>query len=361
MTIEINLEGVIYSFMVQEIREEINKANGEDLKINIASPGGFVYPGLLLYNVLNNYSGQVHTHLMSVAASMASVIAMAGDLVTAESASVFMIHNASMYDGGDYRDFKKHADYLEKMTDMLARIYADKTGKSVADIRVLMDDETYLFGNEMKTAGFVDEVIDSKKKTTKNEAVTFARLAVADCLAEMKAHDTEKDDLEKAAALLPEAAIDNKPRNNADKTKKTEVKKTMDLQTFLAENPTAKAAFDAEMKINFDAGFKAGTEDLQAKVNQVTPYMVDKEGKPYPVAVKNLAVDVLEGKAGLDALKGAITVLDAQTEQNNSAAAAGEGGAETPPQNHDTGGGSEDGNIRNEEDYNAGLERIKES
>jgi ATP-dependent protease ClpP protease subunit len=185
------------------LKEELESANGDDIKLEISSPGGFVYDGIDMFNQLINYSGKVHTHLTGLAASMASYIALAGDRITAESNAVYMIHNPSggLY-GADYREAQKYADYMKGLTALMAKTYAKRTGKSERDIRKLMDDESFYFGAEMKEAGFVDEIFELEKRESKDDAVAYAKLAFDDCIMKMKTLDKSKEDMIKVAAIL---------------------------------------------------------------------------------------------------------------------------------------------------------------
>lgn len=185
-----------------DIRRELEAANGEDIQVNISSPGGFVWDGLEIFNLLKNYEGHVTTHLMGLAASMASYVALAGDKITAESNSVFMIHNVSIGVNGDYRSITKAANFVEGLTKLLAKVYAKKTGKSIKEIRSLMDEESYFYGSEIKDEGFVDEVIALGKDDTRSDAVAFANLQIEECNSKMKEIEDKKNDIEKAAALL---------------------------------------------------------------------------------------------------------------------------------------------------------------
>lgn len=354
MAVKIKVEGVIYSWEVADILREIEAAGGKDLYVEVSSPGGIIYAGLRLYNVLKNYPGNVHTHNMGLAASMASVILLAGDKVTAESASVLMIHNASVYTEGDYREMQKSANYLEGLTNVLANIYAEKTGKSLKDIRALMDDESYFFGSEMKDAGFVDSVAQAENAGDRGAAISLAKLDVENCVAELKSNEKATEDLEKAAAIFKGTAQDEKPRNNADTTKKVEVKK-MDFKQFLAENPAAKAEYDTGLKAQYDAGVSA----VEAKIKKVSVYLVDTEAKTYSAAVKNLAVKVLTGESDVAALEGAVTVLDAQDEEKKSVAAKKEGIKDTPASNQDETIVADDGTVNNEASHAAAVKRVK--
>ena len=197
------ISGVIgWDIEAQDVRAFLNGADSKDVEIQISSPGGFVYPGLEIYNLLRNYEGHVTTRLMGLAASMASYIAMVGDYIIAEDNAVFMIHNASGFAMGDHNTMYEAGGVLEGLSNLLAKKYMEKTGQSLEEMKALMDKTTFLFGDEVEQAGFVDEIAKTDKEKDRAAAIALATISVADCVARMKASEQEKEDLERAAALL---------------------------------------------------------------------------------------------------------------------------------------------------------------
>ncbi len=200
----IPISGVIgWDVEPADIRAALEAAAGEDVDIRISSPGGFVTQGLEIYNLIRNYQGHKQTHLMGLAASMASYIVLAGDRIIAEDNAIFMVHNAHAAAIGDQHTLRKAADIVEALSNLIGRAYAAKSGKSSSEIQAMMDEETFLFGSEILDAGFVDEIIPStENKPDKAAAVASARSAVAACMADPRFQDAG-DTLLKAAALLP--------------------------------------------------------------------------------------------------------------------------------------------------------------
>lgn len=356
----IMIDGVIgWDVSARDVQVALEQANGEDITVEISSPGGFVYPGIHIYNMLKNYPGQVHAHLMGLAASMSSLIAMAGDLITAESNSVFMIHNASLYAQGDYRTMQKAANISKGISNMLAKTYAARSGKDVAEIMRLMDEETYLFGDEAKSGGFVDEVTESKTKSTKEEAVAMAHASVMACRDIMKDNEKMTDDIEKLAAMIPSekpqkgAAQHTAMRAGDDNSQKGVAK--MDLQELMAKDPALNAQVEALKKGEFDSGTKAGMEKMQAKIKSTTAFLASDA---YPAPIKSLALQVLNGEKDQAALDGAVTVYDAMKESMKQDDAAKEAG-KLPETNGAQTTVSQDGAINNEADLESAVSRIK--
>lgn len=128
-----------------------------DIVVRINSPGGNVWDGVSIFNLLKNHEAQVHVEIDGLAASAASCIAMAGDLITMNEGSMMMIHNPWMLAMGDAGDMRKAADMLDKITSEFAGIYERRTGQSHDEVLQLMDAETWFTADEAISAGFADE------------------------------------------------------------------------------------------------------------------------------------------------------------------------------------------------------------
>lgn len=164
--------------------------NENELRIVIDSPGGDVFEGVTIFNVIrdfarNNPSVKITTYIQGMAASMASAIALAANAVSdsnkviAEDNSIFMIHDAWGFVVGNENDMREAAEYFAMIDSMLSSIYMRKTGKSEDDIRSMMDAETWLWGKNILEAGFVDEIIDGENNADEpanmNDSLISAR------------------------------------------------------------------------------------------------------------------------------------------------------------------------------------------
>ena len=118
------------------------------LVVEINSPGGNVWDGLSIYNMLRGRQAPVTTRVVGIAASIASIIALAGDTVEMAEASLFMIHDPSGMVAGTSEDMRKMADALDQHAEVLAGIYAKATGKPVPQIRAAMKAETWFTAKE---------------------------------------------------------------------------------------------------------------------------------------------------------------------------------------------------------------------
>lgn len=144
----------------KKVIDLINQAkNNEDLEIEINSGGGSVFAGSEIYTALKSYSGKVTTKVIGLAASAASVIAMAGDKILISPTGQIMIHNASGGFGGDYRDMEKGAEILKNVNATISNAYRIKTGLSSDELLDMMNKETWLTPQQALEKKFVDEIM----------------------------------------------------------------------------------------------------------------------------------------------------------------------------------------------------------
>ena len=127
------------------------------LVVEINSPGGNVWDGLAIYNMLRGRQAPVTTRVVGIAASIASIIAIAGDTIEMADASLFMIHDPSGMVAGTSDDMRKMANALDQHAEILAGIYTKRTGKTSAQIRAAMTAETWFTAQEAIQFGLADK------------------------------------------------------------------------------------------------------------------------------------------------------------------------------------------------------------
>lgn len=154
-------------------REELKQHAG-DLTVVINSPGGDVFAGLAIYNALVNHNGNVTVRVDGLAASIASVIAMAGDKIIMSPGSMIMIHRPSVYAAGTVDDMEKAKDVLMKIEEGITPIYAKRTGLSDEKITELLEAETWMLADKAVELGFADEVSEAPEKQKQDESVQNA-------------------------------------------------------------------------------------------------------------------------------------------------------------------------------------------
>lgn len=141
------------------VDKAIEKANGEDLEVVINSGGGSVFAGSEIYTALKSYPGNVTVKIVGLAASAASVVAMAGKKIMMSPTAQMMIHNVSSCAAGDYREMEHTAEILKSANDTIANAYRLKTGKAQEELLRLMDNETWMTAQKAKEHGFIDEIM----------------------------------------------------------------------------------------------------------------------------------------------------------------------------------------------------------
>lgn len=152
---------------------------GKPVTVRINSPGGSVFEGIAAYELLKAHQGRITVLVDGIAASIGSIIAMAGSEIRMGGASMLMIHDASLATHGTVRQLLKDAGTLEKISNALAGIYADRTKKPLEEIRKLMLEETWLTAAECVKLGFADKIdATAKPAATASWKAADCRLAL---------------------------------------------------------------------------------------------------------------------------------------------------------------------------------------
>ena len=133
-----------------------NAKKGEKLDVFISSSGGSVFAGSEIFTELKSYKGEVEVNIVGIAASAASVIAMAGDKILMSPTGTIMIHNASSIGYGDHTALTKTAEVLKVIDESIANAYEMKTGRNHSELLELMGNETWLSLAKAKELNFVD-------------------------------------------------------------------------------------------------------------------------------------------------------------------------------------------------------------
>lgn len=164
---ELQLYGPVseYSWWGDEVtpkafRDELNALGDVDeIVVRLNSAGGDVFAGLHIYQLLKEHKAKVTVRVEGLAASIASIIACAGDTIIMPKGSMMMVHNpwTSVW-GAEANDLRHTADVLDKIRDALVEVYAEKTGMEAEDIKALMDAETWLTASEAIEKGFATEL-----------------------------------------------------------------------------------------------------------------------------------------------------------------------------------------------------------
>ena len=187
----------------KKVTAQLRAIGDRPVEVQINSPGGDMFEGLAIYNVLREHPQAVTIKVMGMAASAASVITMAGDTVEIGAASFVMIHNCWVGAVGNRHDMAEVAAFLAPFDQAMADVYAQRTGKTSAECAKWMDDETYMSGSVAIERGFADELlaadktkVDADAKATdrsvnKVRAMELALVAGGATRAQARAHINE--------------------------------------------------------------------------------------------------------------------------------------------------------------------------
>ncbi len=255
---KIEIKGEIgWDTTAQEVKNKLKKSTG-DITVEVNSVGGSVYQGIEIFNSLHSYTkGKVTTVNTSMAASMASYILLVGDTVKAYSNATYMIHNALTYAYGNAKELRKVAKQLDGLSNIIAEKYVSKTGKPIHEIKQMMDDETFLYGNEMLDEGFVDEIVDIDKPLPKEQAILAVQGEYSKCLLSSKEHCKAEGYNKDIDAILATMPSDEKIVNQ---------KQGADMAVTKEEFDAIQAKYDASLaeKEKMEKEAKALADNVEA-------------------------------------------------------------------------------------------------
>lgn len=149
----------------KKVASQLRAIGDRPVECHINSPGGDVFEGIAIYNVLREHPQTVTIKVMGMAASAASIIAMAGDAIEIGAASFIMIHNTWVVSAGNRHDMREVAEWLEPFDQALVEVYAARTGQEPKAIAKWMDDETFMSGSMAIDRGFADSLLAADTMT----------------------------------------------------------------------------------------------------------------------------------------------------------------------------------------------------
>jgi ATP-dependent protease ClpP protease subunit len=163
------------SITSKTISTALKSLAGKDVEIRINSPGGDMFEGISIYNILAEHKGNVTVKITGVAASAASIIAMSGSEIRMGLGTFMMIHNCWVMAVGNRHDMMEVASYLEPFDMALRDIYMSRTNQSAKDVGAWMDIEKMFSANEAIENGFADALLDDKTITKDTKASERAK------------------------------------------------------------------------------------------------------------------------------------------------------------------------------------------
>lgn len=258
-----------------------------DVTARLNSGGGYIDQGIAIFNALAGHRGHVHIIVDAVAASSASIIAMAGDTVTMRAGAQMMIHDPARFTWGNAGDHEKSTEQLNKTADLMADIYAERAGENSADIREEMKEELWLTGAEAVERGFADKTEGGKAKSV--AAFDYRLYAHAP----KKLVATAKKERWSFDAVQPPAASAAKPK--AKKEQPIMATKPNPADTAPADPPNAAAPVSAE---DVKARIKAITEDDAATGHEaLAKHLAFDTDMPVEAAIATLTAAATDAPA----------------------------------------------------------------
>lgn len=178
----------------KRVAAALRRIGDQEVYVDINSPGGNFFEGVAIYNMLRQHSQKVHVRILGLAASAASVIAMAGDEIQIGRAGFLMIHNAWVIALGNRHDMREAADVLEPFDDAMASVYAAQSGVEKAQISEWMDQEKWFNGDQAVEVGLADGLLP------------------ADAVAEGEPQNRTRNSTKKVDTLLAKAGMPRSER-----------------------------------------------------------------------------------------------------------------------------------------------------
>jgi ATP-dependent protease ClpP protease subunit len=254
-------------FSDEDVLAALQEMSG-DIVVHINSAGGAAFQGIAIYNALKSHEGSVSIVVDALAASAASVIAMAGDTVTMGTGSMLMIHDPAGITIGTSKDHRKTAENLDSIGEAAAEIYAAKTGLSHDDVLALMAAETWMRGEEAVEKGFADAVV-------KTETM---RAPIFDYSLFMKVPDAIRSSSSNRAEAVPGATAAHAAHS-------------MEIRLMPGTNPTSPAPAPAPIVPTAEIDTKNVTNDIFSRCRSAKLTMEETD-----VILKDAGNDVVKAQ-----------------------------------------------------------------
>jgi ATP-dependent Clp endopeptidase proteolytic subunit ClpP len=193
------------SLTAKELCRTIAAIDTAEIVLHIASPGGSVSDGLAIYNALVSHPAKVTSRVEGWTASMATIVALAGETVAMYDNCLFMIHNPLLLCVGNASELRQQADWLDRVSAIMAGIYMARTTKTEAELQAALDAETYLSADEALDWGFVTEVVVAEQAAAACDRTALEALGFHDPQALGRTLSAENEGkLSDARALIDE-------------------------------------------------------------------------------------------------------------------------------------------------------------
>jgi ATP-dependent Clp protease, protease subunit len=281
--------------------DEAVRNQSKELTVVINSGGGSVFAASEIYTDLKSFKGTVNVEIVGIAASAASVLAMAGKNVSMSPTAQVMIHNAATGTWGDYRDMDHTSDFLQKVNQSIMNAYIAKTGKTADDLKAMMDAETWMTAQEAKEAGFIDAIMFENEI---NAVANIERPELVNGMLPKEVIDKMRNELANdRSRLVVNASTETGPINNTEG-----VKQPMNLEQLKNDHPEL---FNQVKNTGYEEGVTAERGRIQAIEDLALPgneELINKAKFETGVSAEAVAMEIIkaEKQRGQNRLQNAI-------------------------------------------------------
>lgn len=273
---EIPINGVIgIDVTASDVRQQLKKAKGEDVTMVVNTPGGLLFEAFDIFNQFKNYKGEVKAVLSGAALSAGSYIPMSADEIEVEANGVLMMHNVQGCVCGDHNDMERQAGIQQKLSSVVAAAYAKHMKRKKSDIAKMMNETTFLFGDEIVESGFANKMVGDEVDADKDEMLALAQAAYTAC--EQKIYSDQPkmaDDLNQACvAMLGKKGQAKKLPQNKEKRCEMNLDELKSSHPELVEAITNEARQEMGAKVEEARleGAKAERDRITAVLEQTVP------------------------------------------------------------------------------------------
>lgn len=292
-----------FGITAQSFIDEIKEYDNQELNIHINSLGGEVFEGMAIYSIIQRRKAKTTVYIEGIAASIASVIALAADEVIMSENSLLMIHNAWGGTQGDAKDMRKQADVLDKITNEIAEVYVKKTKMPYNEIIEMMNEETWLTAEEAVALGFVDSISEPIKVAAKYDVSRFKNITNKKVEKVLSLTNKKSTKMTEELKSWFNSKVDEIIAKVKDSKESLETAENVEVEVKLADNEEVMNKFsELEATIttlnNSIADLEGEKETLTEEVNRVNALLSKSEAKGTdtstdsdPIVVENKVED----------------------------------------------------------------------
>lgn len=266
---------------------DLNSIESKNLTVHINSLGGSVFDGIAIYNALKDFDGKVTTKVEGIGASIASVIALAGDEILMSDNSLLMIHDPYAMTGGTAEDMRKTAELLDKIKNEIVGIYKKQTGLEDSVLNKMMSEETWFNSSEALESGFITSVSEGVEVKAEYNLANFKNIT-PEKVNQVLNNFKKQSIMEELKSLLNDikSVVSNLVNSKEESNEPIEMKilDNEEVQNKISEFEKSVADLEGEK-----ATFENEISDLTNKVNELEKSLETAKNKTEAVKVDAVA------------------------------------------------------------------------